>query len=59
VRGKSDKCAGVRDAVKEKQEKSKKHTDSKRKAKPVSFKVGEQVRIRKPDHVPKGSPKYT
>ncbi|ROK06852.1 hypothetical protein DPX16_23455 [Anabarilius grahami] len=59
VREKRDKCAGVRETVKERQEKSKEYTDRKRRAKPVSFKVKEQVRIRKPDHVPKGSPKYT
>lgn len=59
VKEKSDKCAGVRDTIKERQDKSKKYTDGKRRAKPVSFKVKEQVRIRKPDRVPKGSPKYT
>lgn len=52
-------CPRVCDTVKERQRKSKKYTDRKKRAKSVSFEVGEQVRIRTPEHVPKGSPKYT
>lgn len=59
VKGKNDKCATVRDTVEVRQKKWKEYTDERRGAKAPMFKPGDWVRVKRPDHVHKGTSKFT
>uniref|UniRef100_A0A3B5QD86 Integrase catalytic domain-containing protein n=1 Tax=Xiphophorus maculatus TaxID=8083 RepID=A0A3B5QD86_XIPMA len=56
---KSRKCTTVQETVRQKQEKSKQYTDKRRGAKTPTFKPGDMVRVKRPDHVRKGSSRFT
>ena len=51
--------ASARHAVQRHQTKMKRYTDARRHARMPSFRPGERVRIRKPQHVPKAHPRFT
>lgn len=59
VKDMSDKCTTVRSTVEKQQNKSKQYTDKRRGAKMPAFKPGDWVRVKKPDHAHKGTPKFT
>uniref|UniRef100_A0A3B5Q910 Integrase catalytic domain-containing protein n=1 Tax=Xiphophorus maculatus TaxID=8083 RepID=A0A3B5Q910_XIPMA len=56
---KSRKYTTVQETVRQKQEKSKQYTDKRRGAKTPTFKPGDMVRVKRPDHVRKGSSRFT
>lgn len=49
----------VKETVRQNQQKSKIYTDNKRGAKVPNFQVNDAVRVRRPEHVHKGSSKFT
>uniref|UniRef100_A0A8C6V5S1 Gypsy retrotransposon integrase-like protein 1 n=1 Tax=Neogobius melanostomus TaxID=47308 RepID=A0A8C6V5S1_9GOBI len=49
----------ARKTVRKRQNKMQRYTDAKRGAREPSFRPGERVRVRKPQHVPKAHPRFT
>lgn len=49
----------VKETAKEKQQKSKEYTDRKVGVKVPAFQANDTVRVRRPEHVPKGSSRFT
>ncbi|MEQ2186705.1 hypothetical protein GOODEAATRI_031414 [Goodea atripinnis] len=56
---KSKTHAEIKKRVKQKQNKMKAYTDKKMRAKTPTVKVGDIVRVRRPEHIPKGSSRFT